>query len=265
MTKTRISRRNAIRMTATGLGLAGAAIAAPHAALAAAPRSEGLMAPGSRTLQHLMAALARSPRRRDFKTVPMILTHPDEWDAEALDRLLHYQGTPKQVWDNTAVESPWLNLMRNALNAQIWSFRHPDFLCVSATHGSAHMALYDDVIWDKYLRKFTQGKWTRNVWLKTSPAAHSNPADFENPRGAFSAHDNSIPVLQQRGVVFLACHNAVWELTMAIRKKGINPDRLDHARMAAEFTNHLIPGAVLTPGVVGTLPELQLAGFQYIK
>ncbi|MBW9247856.1 MAG: transcriptional initiation protein Tat, partial [Acidithiobacillus ferriphilus] len=35
--------------------------------------------------------------------------------------------------------------------------------------------------------------------------------------------------------------------------------------MAAEFTNHLIPGVILTPGIVGTLPELELAGFQYAK
>ena len=40
--------------------------------------------------------------------------------------------------------------MRNALNAQIWSFKHPDFLAVSATHGSAHLALYDQAMWDKY-------------------------------------------------------------------------------------------------------------------
>jgi hypothetical protein len=30
--------------------------------------------------------------------------------------------------------------MRNALNAEIWSFRHPDFLAVSVTHGTANLA-----------------------------------------------------------------------------------------------------------------------------
>jgi hypothetical protein len=42
---------------------------------------------------------------------------------------------------DTALDSPWLNLMRNAPNTQIWSFRHADFLCVSATHGTAHLAI----------------------------------------------------------------------------------------------------------------------------
>ena len=52
---------------------------------------------------------------------------------------------------------------------------------------------------------------------------------------------------------------------MKLHKKGVNPDHLSHERMAAEFTNHLIPGVILTPGIVGTLPQLELAGFQYAK
>ena len=35
--------------------------------------------------------------------------------------------------------------------------------------------------------------------------------------------------------------------------------------LAADLTNHLIPGVVLTPGAVATLPELQQAGFYYAK
>jgi hypothetical protein len=67
-----------------------------------------------------------------------------------LKLLLDYKAGPRQLWDNTDLMSPWLNLMRNAMNAQIWSWKHPDFLAVSATHGSAHLALYDDAIWAKY-------------------------------------------------------------------------------------------------------------------
>ena len=52
---------------------------------------------------------------------------------------------------------------------------------------------------------------------------------------------------------------------VASSNKGINPDKLSHEEMAAEFTNHLIPGVVLTPGIVGTLPELEQAGFHYTK
>jgi hypothetical protein len=67
----------------------------------------------------------------------------------------------------------------------------------------------------------------------------------------------------RRGVVFMSCHNAIWELAAVLLKSGINPDKLSHAQLAAELTNHLVDGAVLIPGATGTLPELQQVGFRY--
>lgn len=257
-----VTRRELFRRasaSAMGVALAGGANARAFA-------PPDLEPPGAHSLRELTLALARAPRRRDFKTVPMILTNRGDWDSEALDLVLRYRAGPRQVWDNTSIGSPWLNLMRNAMNTQIWSFGHPNFLCVSATHGSAHLALYDTFIWDKYkLGKLTKGKAPTDKFVKEPAAAHASPRAFEDAKGVYSPHDNSIPVLQGRGAVFLACHNEIWELVMKLRKKGVNPDRLSHERMAAEFTDHLIPGVVLTPGIVGTLPELELAGFQYAK
>jgi hypothetical protein len=103
---------------------------------------------GADELRALMERLGKARRRRDFKTVPMILTRPEEWDHEALSEVLAYKAGPRQVWDNTEIGGPWLNLMRNQLNAQIWSFHHPDFLAVSATHGTAHLALFDQSMWE---------------------------------------------------------------------------------------------------------------------
>ncbi|MCW8308714.1 MULTISPECIES: thiosulfate dehydrogenase [Acidiphilium] len=265
-----ITRRSAVAIPAAGIGAAiiGAAFASTRSAQAAdATMPEGalLIPPNATKLKALTSALAKAPRRRNFKTLPMILTSADDWDSEALHLLFAYKGGPKQVWDNTALDSPWLNGMRNSINAQIWGWKHPDFLMASATHGSAHMALYDDYIWDKYLAKFSGGKHSANTWIKQPAASKASATNYNDSKGVFSPHDNSITVLQRRGVAFCACHNEVWELTMGILKKGINPDKLSHGKIAAEFTNHLIPGAVLTPGVVGTIPEFQLAGYQYIK
>lgn len=258
-----VTARRAV-MVRTGLLMAaGAAVAAVRPAQAA---ETSLLPNGASTLRELTARLAKAPRRRDFKTVPMILTEPAQWDHEALSEVIGYHGEPKQVWDNTDLGSPWLNLMRNALNAQIWSFRHPDFLVVSATHGSAHLALYDQAMWDKYqLTKMTGDKFKTNTLIEEKKAGSADPTNYENAEGAFSPHDNSIPALQRRGVVFLACHNAIWEGSGKLIAAGSNPDKLSHEAMAAELTNHLIPGVVLTPGVVGTLPELQEAGFRYAK
>ena len=117
-------------------------------------------------LRELLRGLAGIPQRRDFKTVPMILDNPDLWDAASIAAVLAYAGGPKQAWDNTDLGGSWLNGMRNSINVQIWSFKQPDFLCVSATHGSAHLALFDQDMWDKYqLAKWAGGNITRNTFI----------------------------------------------------------------------------------------------------
>jgi hypothetical protein len=80
----------------------------------------------------------------------MVLDDPQLWDAAAIDAVLAYTAGPKQAWDNTELARPWLKGMRNSLNAQVCSFKEPHFLCVSATHGSAHLALFDQHLWERY-------------------------------------------------------------------------------------------------------------------
>src|ERR1700737_2042626 len=143
-------RRHALRTFALTMATSAIGVASAAAEPAVAAVGSALTPPGATNLDELKKRLAQSPRRRDFKTVPMILNDPEQWDHEALTEVLSYGAAQRQVWDNTAIGGPWLNLMRNALNSQIWSFRHPDFLAVSVTHGSALLALYDQAMWDKY-------------------------------------------------------------------------------------------------------------------
>jgi hypothetical protein len=247
-----------------GVGLALAAVGIGGRAKAAS--SVPLVPEGAQTLEELSNRLAGAPRRRDFKTVLMILDNRDLWDADALDAVLHYAGGPKQSWDNTELLSPWLSAMRNSMNNEVFSFRHPDFLLVSATRGSALLALYDDALWEKYgLAKLAGAKVSRNVFFAPPPAAFHDPADYQNPEGAFSAHADSVQALQRRGAVFMACHNAIWGQCEHLIASGVNPDKLSVEAMCAEFTNHLAPGVVVIPGAVGTLVELPTAGFSYCR
>jgi intracellular sulfur oxidation DsrE/DsrF family protein len=196
----------------------------------------------------------------------MILDHRDLWDAAALDAVLHYAAGPKQSWDSTELTGGWLTVMRNSLNNQIWSFRHPDFLSVSVTRGPALLALYDDAMWEKYgLAKRAGAKITHNSFLAAPAAADLDPKDYQNPAGAFSASADSVQGLQRRGVVFMACHNAIWGLGEHLIADGINPDKLSPEAMCAELSNHLVPGVVLIPGAVGTMVELASAGFSYAR
>jgi intracellular sulfur oxidation DsrE/DsrF family protein len=225
-----------------------------------------LVPPGAKALPALIQRLAAAPRRRDFTTVPMILTDREQWDHDAFDAVLAYRPAPRQAWDNTDIAGSWLGLMRNALNTQIWGFNHPDFLVVTTVRGSALLALYDQATWDKYqLAKHAGDKFKTNTLILEQDGATADPADVQNPAGAYSSANVSIPALMRRGVIFMACHNAIWELAGALIKAEINPDKLAQDALAAELTNHLIPGVILIPGAVGTLPELQQAGFQYAK
>jgi hypothetical protein len=249
----------ALTMTAGAIGLASAA-----AKPAAAAVESALTPPGATHLDALKKRLAQAPRRRDFKTVPMILNNREQWDYEALTEVLAYRPAPRQAWDNSEIGSPWLSFMRNSLNTQVWSFKHPDFLTVSVTHGTALLALYDQAMWDKYqLTRLAGEKFKNNTLIIEQKAAAADPANYEDPAGVFSSEDSSIPALMRRGVVFMSCHNAIWEQAAALIKADVNPDKLSHAALAAELTNHLVDGVVLIPGAGGTMPELQQVGFHY--
>jgi intracellular sulfur oxidation DsrE/DsrF family protein len=246
-------------MATSAIGVASAAAKPATAAVGSA-----LTPPGATYLEELEERLAKAPRRRDFKAVPMILNHPEQWDHEALTEVLSYRPAPKQAWDGIDIGIPWLSLIRNSLNTQIWSFKHPDFLAVSVTHGTALLALYDQATWDKYqLTRLAGEKFKTNTLIIEQKVADSNPANYEDPAGVFSGEDNSIPALMRRGVVFMCCHNALWEHAAALIKADVNPDKLTHGALAAELTNHLVDGAVLIPGAGGTMLELQQAGFHY--
>jgi len=254
---------NSRRAALIGFGTIAIGTAALAASPSRAATTERIIPAGAEELSELMGRLRRAPRRRSFKTVPMILQNRDFWDNEALAEIIAYRGARKQVWDNTDIAGPWLNLMRNSLNAQIFSFGHKDFLAVSATHGTAHLALFDQSMWDKYeLSGLAEAKFKTNT-LNLPKPAQAAFAQSEDPKSVFGPDGDNIPALQERGIVFLACHNAIWEVTAKLMASGRNPDHVSHEAVAAELTNHLIDGVVLTPGIVATIPELQQVGFHY--
>ena len=134
-------RRSVLRTFALSMATGAIGLASVAAKPATTAVDSALTPPGATHLDALKKRLTQAPRRRDFETVPMILNHPEQWDHEALTEVFSYRACAQQVWDNSNIAGPWLNLMRNALNTQIWSFKHPDFLAVSVTHGTAELAL----------------------------------------------------------------------------------------------------------------------------
>src|SRR5258705_5567003 len=187
-------RRGVLRTFALTLATGAIGLASAAARPAAAAVESALTPPGATHLDALKKRLAQAPRRRDFKTVPMILNHPEQWDHEALTEVLSYRPAPKQAWDSTEIGIPWLSLIRNTLNTEIWAFKHPDFLAVSVTHGTAHLALYDQAIWDKHqLARLAREEFKTNTLIIEQKAAAADPANYEDPAGGFVSEGNSMP------------------------------------------------------------------------
>ena len=109
-------RRGVLRTLALTMATGAIGLASAAAKPAAATVESALTPPGATHLDALNKRLAQAPRRRDFKTVPMILNHPEQWDHEALTEVLAYRPAPKQAWDSIDIGGPWLSLMRNTLN-----------------------------------------------------------------------------------------------------------------------------------------------------
>ena len=215
-------QRNALLgFSSVALGVAALAAGPAHA-----EAGSSVVPQGAHALPELVERLRKAPRRRNFKTVPMILDHPDLWDDTALKEVIACRDTRKQIWDNTDIGSLWMNLMRDSLNAQVFSFGHRDFLTVRPRTAP--------LTWRFSPRIFRTNtgspRWQEATSRRTrsSFAAPSELSDFENPKSVFGPAGNTIPALQSRGVVFMACHNAIWEVTGKLLAKGVNPDRLSH-------------------------------------
>ncbi|MGO4513397.1 transcriptional initiation protein Tat [Bradyrhizobium sp. MOS001] len=238
-------------------------LGAPSTATAAEQESSEHVLSGIKLL-HLSKALADSPCRRGFKSVPFILTSPEPWDHEAADLLLSYKYHALQVWESTDLAAPWINLMREAINGQVFSLGNVDFLAVAAVHGNAHAALFNQAAWEKYkLAKVGGGQGDFNSFIVEKPGA-SPRDDLQDLTGFYGPQNSNIVSLQRRGAVFLGCHDSIHAIARYLHQSGefsdVSPDAI-----AADLTKNLIPGVVLVPSVVAFLVELQHAGFTYSK
>jgi hypothetical protein len=66
-----------------------------------------------------------------------------------------------------------------------------DFLPVAAVHGGAHLALFEQRLWDSYqLNMLTGGKFVRNSLIIESPGV-SPRDDLQNPNGFYGPMNNA--------------------------------------------------------------------------
>jgi intracellular sulfur oxidation DsrE/DsrF family protein len=250
------------RAALLGVGQAAAVMASldtTGAAFATPPQTVAGHAAG--LLVQFGQRLAVLPRRREFRSIPFMVSGPHEWDHEAAAEVLSYKYRALQVWDNSDLSGPCLSLMREAINGQVFAHGNRDFLAVSATHGSAHLSLFSQAAWDEHnLALLTDGRFASNSFIREKPGA-SLADDLQNQDGFYGPSNNNIVSLQLRGVVFLACHDSINAIARQLHSRNGVPADI----IAANLTNSLIPNVVLVPSVVAFLVELQSVGFTYFK
>jgi hypothetical protein len=258
------SRRSALRVIGQAAALLAAAASPAMAAAKAPEQQSSATVPSAGALNALGQRLANAPRRRGFQTVPFVLTSPDLWDHEAAAEVLAYKYRSLQMWESTELAAPWINLMREAINGQVFSHGNPDFLAVAAVHGTAHLALFNQAAWDKYkLAELTGGKFSSNSFIIEKAGVSAND-DLKDLEGFYGPANNNVISLQRRGAVFIGCHDSIHAIARKLHGLS-NYAEIPADTIAADLTNSLIPGIVLVPSVVAFLVELQGAGFTYAK
>ncbi|TCL67179.1 transcriptional initiation protein Tat [Rhizobium sp. BK251] len=219
---------------------------------------------GAKQLSELRRTLSGFKRRRGFPSVPFILNDERYWDREAAEVLLSYNYPHRQMWENTELAGQCVNLMREATNGQVFSHGNKDFLAISATHGSAHLALFNQQAWEKYgLAEKTDGKFASNSFIIERPGTSPHD-DIQDLDGFYGPSNNNIISLQRRGMVFVGCHDSIHAIARGLRSSPALSS-IPADEIAADLTNSLIPDVILVPSVVAFIAELQRSGYSYAK
>lgn len=198
----------------------------------------------------------------------MLVERKKNFDEAAFNAKLGRPAQIRQMCEAIAVKPVMWNNLKNSLNGLQFGYGYEaDKIALAvAPHGASSSYTFSDYVWQKYhIGEFfgikgDDGKTvSSNIWLKAT-STYDTSADPNNEKSMYQ--DRSIEMLQRRGLVMMTCHTAVEEQSRAIVKKGFAPAGLTPTDVANDILTHLIPGAVVVPGMVATVAVLQ-ARFHY--
>jgi hypothetical protein len=225
-------------------------------------------------------ALGTLGRSNDALARPALATAPT-FGSAAYDAALKATGGVKGLFqspheDAQLVAGDFVNhllllQLKNWLNSFQFAYQMDpaDLHTLSATYASANILTYDDHIWSTYKigEKYaitdptTNAPAVRNVFLP-SRFGPDAPKDYTAANNYYQ--DTGIEVLQQRGTIFLTCNNSLnGQASGAVADKRA-PEGMEVADVVADFQAHLIPGATLTPAVVGEVSRAMAAGYSLV-
>ncbi len=210
----------------------------------------------------------------DAQSIPggsNVVEHLAQFDFKSFQRIVGRPAKIRQVFEQVAFKPLLWNNMKNSLNGLQFGYGiKPNEIAIAiAGHGPSAAYGYSDYVWQKYNIgeyfgiKDAQGNTiTKNMWL-----AAKNPydvkADPDDEKGMYQ--DTSIEMMQKRGAVLMTCHTAVEEQSKGIVKAGKAPAGMTPKDVADDILTHLVPGALVVPGMVATVAILQkYYGYTYV-
>lgn len=181
-------------------------------------------------------------------------------NLQTIDTLLHKPARHKQVIGTPKVNGgAALRYAGNALNAFEYAFHEgAGSLHVAAVfYGTSLLMLVDDDVWGRYqlfdVLDQSADPLPSMLHSPQNPFLHARP-DPQDPHVDFS-----VETLTKRGVTWLACNNALTELTRQIATVR----NADPAGVYRDFRQHFVPGVTVVPSGVATVVLAQEFGFAF--
>jgi intracellular sulfur oxidation DsrE/DsrF family protein len=202
----------------------------------------------------LAVGLAAWPRtaRADVNDAFGTQDNPDRW-------LTALRAPHRQLFDMPAFNGglPAVHVL-NYLETynKAYGVKDSDINAVGTFYGSTTLLAANDAMWAKYgLGELTDQK------NAAGQAATANPWRTSVHALGMELPPAGIEPLQQRGVLFIACNNALnfWFGQIA------NARKLDVAAVDRDIRANLLPGVVVVPAMVIAIEKAQKAGFAYNK
>jgi intracellular sulfur oxidation DsrE/DsrF family protein len=178
----------------------------------------------------------------------------DDWMRELT-------GKHRTVFDMSAHKNGKpLTQAKNYLDAWRDAFKVPerDLNLVIGIHGEAIPLVLTDTMWSR----FKIGEQYEVTDAGTKSAGVRNVfSTINSASGGLVTPEQSVEVLQRRGVRFLICMNTIAGATKKLAAADLGaPDEIRTALMGG-----LLPGVITVPAMVVALTQLQEHGVHYIK
>jgi len=174
----------------------------------------------------------------------------------------HLKGKHRQLFDVPEPEGGTaLRHLRNYLDAwrNAFGVGERDVSVVVTLYARTTPLGLQDAMWEKYQlgAALSITDPTTNAPLVRNWFAHPKSGDPV----ADGEPGTSMETLQQRGVVFALCNNALTRWAARLAKSGTG----EAADVHADLVAHALPGVVIVPDVLVTMTKAHERGFAYVR